>query len=146
MQILRWIINLTEMTDPTQWTPPWEPSGEFCYGNPANLAPELLEGEAAVKSARTVVYSLGVSLYKILTGVLPFEGGGLELIRRIRHTPPRKPRAIRRSVPKELELICLKAMARKPEERYATPGDLAQALRAFLGHQPERKTSLWKHK
>ncbi|MGC8640125.1 MAG: hypothetical protein ACP5XB_09650 [Isosphaeraceae bacterium] len=85
-------------------------------------------------------------MYQALTGVLPFEGGGLELIRRILHKPPRKPRTIRRSIPEELQVICLKAMARKPEERYATPGELALALHAFLGLQPERKKGFWKRK
>jgi len=59
-------------------------------------------------------------------------------------TTPRSPRAVRRSIPKDVEAICLKAMARKPEDRYATPGDLAQALRQFLHGQTGRKKSFWK--
>ena len=112
----------------------------------ACLAPEWIAGQAALGDPRSVVYSLGIVLYKVLTGDLPFQGGGIELVERILTFPPRSPRSVRRSIPKDLEAICLKAMARKPEDRYATPGDLAQALRQFLSGQTDRKKSFWKRK
>ena len=96
---------------------------------------------------RSATYSLGIVLYELLTGTCPFSGRSpQDIFRKVLTTTPRSPRALRRSIPRDLEAICLKAMARKPEERYATPGELAQALREFLGRQPERKTSFWKRK
>jgi serine/threonine protein kinase len=114
------------------------------YGNPAYLAPECCEGQGASGDLRRVVYSLGVVLYQTLTGSLPYQGGWIDLIRRILAGQPRPPRAVRRSIPKELEEICLKAMARKPEDRYATPGELAQALRQFSGGASDRRRSFWR--
>jgi serine/threonine-protein kinase len=84
-------------------------------------------------------------LYELLTGICPFSGSSpQETVQKVLTATPRSPRAIRRSIPKDVEAICLKAMARKPEDRYATPGELAQALRQFLSGQANRKQSFWK--
>jgi Ca-activated chloride channel family protein len=115
-------------------------------GNPSRLAPELLEGPAVVGDSRSAVYALGVLLYEVLTGELPFRGDGAEVIRLVLQGRPRPPRSIRRSIPADLETICLKAMARKPEDRYATPGEMAQALRQFIVSQPEQRKGFWKRK
>jgi len=131
------------LSEPARWLS-WLDAPPEPYGNPACLAPEWIAGQAALGDPRSVVYSLGIVLYKVLTGDLPFQGGGIELVERILNFPPRSPRAIRRSIPKDVEAICLKAMARKPEDRYATPGELAQALRQFLSGQANRKQSFWK--
>jgi Ca-activated chloride channel family protein len=108
------------------------------------LAPELLEGAGLPGDSRSAVYILGVLLYNLLTGQLPFQGGGVDLIRLVLNGKPCPPRSIRRSIPADLESICLKAMARKPEDRYATPGEMAQALRQFQGSLPDRRKSFWK--
>ena len=90
---------------------------------------------------------LGIVLYELLTRICPFSGSNMqETLQKVLTTTPRSPRAVRRSIPKDLEAICLKAMARKPEDRYATPGDLAQVLRQFLRGQTDRKKSFWKRK
>ena len=133
------------LSEPARWLS-WLDAPPEPYGNPACLAPEWVAGQAAPGDPRSVVYSLGIVLYKVLTGDMPFQGGGIELVERILNFPPRSPRAVRRSIPKDLEAICLKAMARKPEDRYATPGDLARALRQFLHGQTDRKKSFWKRK
>jgi serine/threonine protein kinase/Flp pilus assembly protein TadD len=88
---------------------------------------------------RSDVYSLGVTLYELLTLEPAF--GGLdrqELLRQIAFEEPRPPRRVNRKVPAELETIVLKAMAKAPGERYATAGELADDLRRFLADEPIR--------
>ncbi len=121
-------------------------SAELC-GTPAYMPPERVSEIGGPLDCRCEIYSLGIVLYELLTGICPFSGSSVhETVQKVLTTTPRSPRAIRRSIPKELEAICLKAMARKPEDRYATPGDLAQALRQFLSGQTDRKQSFWKRK
>jgi len=116
-------------------------------GTPAYMPPERVSGVQGPLDCRCATYSLGIVLYELLTGICPFSGSSMqETLQKVQTTTPRSPRAVRRSIPKELEAICLKAMARKPEDRYATPGDLAQALRQFLSGWADRKQSFWKRK
>ncbi len=129
---------------PMQWLRSTEL--DFAYGNPASLPPELIGGQALWGDPRCLVYSLGIVLYRLLTGTLPFAGGGPTVLQRIMKDAPRPPRTMNRSIPKELEAICLKAMARKPEDRHATPGALAQALRQFLAKETGPRKSFWKRK
>ncbi|HMF38547.1 MAG TPA: VWA domain-containing protein, partial [Isosphaeraceae bacterium] len=114
-------------------------------GTPAYIPPERISAMGGPLDCRCTTYPLGIVLYELLTGICPFSGSSAqEVIQKVLTTTPRSPRAVRRSIPKDLEAICLKAMARKPEDRYATPGDLAQALRQFLRGQTDRKKSFWK--
>jgi Ca-activated chloride channel family protein len=112
-------------------------------GTPSYAAPECLSGAAGPPDPRSDVYRLGVLLYQILTGQLPFRGRGLRsLICKILDKPPTPPHRLVRSIPADLEAICLKAMAKDPDQRYATAGELATALRAFL--TPARRDRFWK--
>jgi hypothetical protein len=114
-------------------------------GVPAYMAPELVRGESEGRDVRSSVYSLGLVLYELLTGVRPYSGSSsLDTLQRVLKEVLKTPRSIRRSIPKELEAICLKAMARKAEDRYATPGELAEALRNYLGGQPVKRKRFWK--
>ncbi len=116
-------------------------------GTPAYMPPERVSTMRAPLDSRCTTYALGIVLYESLTGICPFSGSNMqETLHKVQTMAPRSPRAVRRSIPKDLEAICLKAMARKPEDRYATPGELAQALRQFLSGQTERKQSFWKRK
>jgi WD40 repeat protein len=107
-------------------------------GTPAYMSPEQAAGEAHRVDQRTDIYSLGVVLYEMLTGVLPFRGTKAAVLEQILHNEPRPPRAVDRTIPRDLETICLKALAREPGRRYASAGDLADDLRRFLRGEPVR--------
>jgi serine/threonine protein kinase len=110
---------------------------------PAFGAPERLRDLGTAANPRSDIYSLGVLLYALLTGERPFQGKDLrELIENVLTTTAKPPRRIVRSIPAPLEAICLKAMARKPDDRYATAGELAAALRDIL--QPRTRRGFWK--
>lgn len=106
------------------------------------LAPECLTGES---SPRSDVYGLGATLYEMLTGEPPFAADSpARLIKLIGDTEPLPPRALNADIPRDLETIVLKAMAREPAARYRTARLLAEDLRAFLEDRPirARRTSM----
>ncbi len=99
-------------------------------GTPAYMAPEQAAGRVDAIDARTDVYGLGVLLYEMLSGELPFGGDSpMAVVHRILHDDPAPPSRHRPEVDREAEAICLKAMARRPEDRYDTAGELADDLR-----------------
>jgi serine/threonine-protein kinase len=114
-------------------------------GTPGYMAPERFRGEAGVCDSQAEVYSLGVVFYEMLTGALPFGGSSIaEIFTAIRRKDPKRPRRLVRSIPSALEAICLKAMAKDRNVRYAAAGELAAALRGFLA--PARRKGFWKAK
>ncbi|HEY1861281.1 MAG TPA: DUF3365 domain-containing protein, partial [Gemmataceae bacterium] len=101
-------------------------------GTPAYTSPEQARGESNAVDGRTDVYSLGVILYELLTGERPFRGNRQMLLLQVLHDEPRPPRQLNDKAPRDLETICLKAMAKAPARRYATAQDLADDLRRYL--------------
>ena len=107
-------------------------TGEF-VGTPAYLSPEQFAAGRAPLDHRTEIYSLGATLYELLTLQRPFTGEHRDqVIAQIMHKEPRPPRRVNRQVPLDLETICLKAMEKDPDRRYQTAKEMADDLRRFV--------------
>lgn len=101
-------------------------------GTPAYMAPEQVEGNDAAIGPATDVYALGVILYELLTGQVPFRGSMAAVFGRILSEPPAPPSTVRSDLDPALEAICLKALAKSASERYASMAEMASALDGYL--------------
>jgi serine/threonine protein kinase len=105
-------------------------------GTPAYLAPEVASGQSG-HTIGSDVYALGVILYECLTGRLPFEHAApLELLRQINEQSPPSPRQLAPDVDRDLEAICLRALAKSTARRYASAADLRDDLQHWLVGEP----------
>jgi tetratricopeptide (TPR) repeat protein len=103
------------------------------------MSPEQALAQRATIDHRADIYSLGATLYELLTLMPAFAGADRqELLRQIAFEEPRPPRRLNRRVPAELETIVLKAMEKKPADRYATAQELADDVRRYLEDKPIR--------
>lgn len=106
-------------------------------GTPAYMPPEQARGMASDSGCEADVFSLGVMLYEILTGVLPFSGATYaELTQRILHEDPLDVRRRNPRAPRQLAAVCLKALDKNPLRRYRTAGELAADVRRYREFLP----------
>jgi WD40 repeat protein len=116
---------------------PGETATRQVLGTPRYMAPEQAQARHEDVDVRADVYALGVILYELLAGRPPFDGAtDVEILRQAIDGHLTPPRELRPEVPRDLEAICLKAMARTPARRYRTAIDLADDLRRFLDGLP----------
>src|SRR5207253_11467315 len=95
------------------------------------MSPEQASGKPGLVDHHTDIYSLGVSMYELATLETAFKGQDRgELLRRITSEEPAAPRKLNPSMPKELETIILKAIAKAPDERYGSARELARIFGA----------------
>ncbi len=106
-------------------------------GTPAYMSPEQAEGRLDSLGPASDIYSLGATLYCLLTGRPPFSDGDVAaVLRRVQRGEFSPPRAIRPGVPRALESICLKSMANRPEDRFRSARALAEDLEHWLADEP----------
>jgi predicted Ser/Thr protein kinase len=113
-----------------------DPGSGHLQGTLRYLAPEQLDPSAPI-DARTDVYALGVILYEVLCGVVPFDGRETDaVLDAIRREAPRLPVEIDPKVPEPLQAIALKAMERQPRDRYQSAREMALDLTRYLEGRP----------
>ncbi len=117
--------------------PSFSQTGEF-LGSLAWASPEQLDLQPDRVDSRTDVYSLGVILYQLLTGLRPYPQHRTfrEIFEAISVASPTPPRQLRPDLPDDVSTIVLRCLAKEPARRYQTPGDLAEDLRCFLAGKP----------
>src|SRR5262249_22900848 len=107
-------------------------------GTPAYMSPEQAQGEGHRVDGRSDVYSLGVVFYQLLTGELPFRGTQRMLLHQVLHDEPKPPRSLNDHIPRDLNTICLRAMAKEPARRYPTAREVVEELRRWLNGEAIR--------
>ncbi|MCI0641166.1 MAG: serine/threonine-protein kinase [Gemmataceae bacterium] len=107
------------------------------FGTPQYMAPEQAQGRLHDIGPHTDIYALGVILYEMLAGRVPFQANSeYDTFHQIVSTEARSPRALRANVHPDLETICLKCLQKSPKERFASALELAQELRRFHEGEP----------
>ena len=112
--------------------------GDEAAGTPAYMSPEQAAGHTDKVDTRTDVYSLGVTLFVLLTGSNPHDlsGSRLEVLRRIVDQEVRRPRTLNRNIDKDIEALLLKALDKDPDRRYSSAAGLTEDIDNYLRGAP----------
>ncbi|MEM9941636.1 MAG: serine/threonine-protein kinase [Planctomycetota bacterium] len=124
-----------QMTDERQLT-----TSGMIIGTPTYMSPEQVRDSCNAGPAADI-YSLGVIMYQMLTGQVPFSGDMISVITSIVLDEPASPSSIRKRISNRLEQICLKAIEKKPENRFASMTEFARELTVFLREQKRERES-----
>jgi eukaryotic-like serine/threonine-protein kinase len=144
--VLDWgMAKATGRPDPAAAEPPLRPSSASgsaqtlpgsALGTPAFMSPEQARGDPEALGPHSDVYSLGATLYCLLTGKAPFQGEPDEVLRRVQAGDFPAPRRLNPSIDPALEALCLKAMATRPEDRYTSCRALADDVERWMADEP----------
>ena len=152
---------LVERTEDGRWFPvvmdfglarelsvdPSTADSEVVQGTPAYMSPEQVRGDASAIDRRSDVYSLGATLYELMTGQVPFAETSMALIlTRLMNEEPPPPRDLVPDLPTDLEIIILQCLAKDPAHRYPSARALADDLDRYLDGEPiqGRQSSPWR--
>ena len=124
---------------------------EEISGTPSYMAPEQATAGKRLLTPATDIYGLGAIFYEMLTGAPPFrDADPFETLKQVREHAPRAPRDLRAEIPRDLEAICLKCLAKSVDQRYASARELAEDLMRYLDRRPvlarplSAPTRLWR--
>lgn len=132
-----------QIEEPKNWTK----TGEV-MGTPSYMSPEQARGDKTWSQPSADIYALGSVLYETLTGRPPFRGeSAVATINQLISEEPIRPSIISRSIPRDLETICLKCLNKKTTDRYSTAFELADDLQRFLDGKPivAKRQPFWIH-
>ena len=105
-------------------------------GTAAYMSPEQAQGLSHFSDRRSDIYSMGVTIFQMLTGELPFRGSPQMLIMQVVNEEPPQPRRLNRHIPADLETICLKCLEKDKTQRFATADELAAEFRRYVRKEP----------
>ncbi|HEX3599751.1 MAG TPA: bifunctional serine/threonine-protein kinase/formylglycine-generating enzyme family protein [Lacipirellulaceae bacterium] len=105
-------------------------------GTPEYMSPEQAQGESHTADRRSDIYALGVVLFQLFTGELPFRGNVRMVIHQVIHDDPPFPRTLNGTISKDLETVTLKCLEKEPERRYQAAKDLGEELRRYVAGKP----------